>query len=329
MKKTIYLIMLVLLLSGCNHITMVSKDLSYMNTYIGIKIYNKDTKIMKEALTNIDKMYAEYDKLADRYKSYDGIININYINNKLGINERLKIDDKLYKLLDYSKRYNDQTNNLFNIALGNVIDTWVQYRDGIKTGVPSITELKNSGSIDINALVLLEDNTIMKTADISLDLGAITKGYVTELAADYLDSIGLHQYLITAGSSSVKVGNHYNNDRYKIRLTDPRPTNKYNKIVKGNNIAITTSGDYERYYEYDGVRYHHVINPNTLFPPNHMLAVTVINDDAALGEVLSTTLFLMPIEDGLEYIKQYDGVEAVWYGTDGTITLSKGMSKYE
>lgn len=318
-----------LLLSGCNKVSMISKDLSYMNTYINIKLYNANKELMDDVLTKIDKMYAEYDKLADRYKEYEGMINIYYINHKLNLNEEIVIDEKLYRLLDYSINHFNESDNLFNIAIGNVIDVWTEYRNGIKEGVPSIDVLKNSGSVDINALVLMDNNTIMKTANISLDLGAITKGYVTELVANYLDSISLHQYLITAGTSSVRVGEHYNNDRYKIQLRDPRPTNTHDKIIKGNNIAITTSGDYERYYEYAGVRYHHIINPNTLYPPNNMLAVTVINDDAAIGEILSTTLFLMSIEEGLEYIKQYDGVEVVWYRADGTMTLSEGMTKYE
>jgi thiamine biosynthesis lipoprotein len=175
----------------------------------------------------------------------------------------------------------------------------------------------------------MDNNTIMKTSNISFDLGAIAKGYVTELVGDYLDSIGIHKYLITAGTSSVKAGDHYNNSRYKIGLTDPiNPDNLY-KVINGNNIAITTSGSFERYYEYEGVKYSHIIDPHTLSPQNYMLSVTVITDDAALGEILSTTLFLMPIKDGLNYIKQFDEVEAIWYGMDGNITMSDGMKKYE
>lgn len=169
----------------------------------------------------------------------------------------------------------------------------------------------------------------MKSGDISLDLGAIAKGYVTELAGDYLDSVGIHNYLITAGSSSVKAGNHYSNNKYKIGLTNPTETSSLYKIINGNNISVTTSGSFEQYYEYEGVRYHHIIDPNTLIPSNYMLSVTVITDNASLGEILSTVLFIMPIKNGMEYIKQYNGVEAIWYAVDGKITMSEGMKKYE
>ena len=84
-----------------------------------------------------------------------------------------------------------------------------------------------------------------------------------------------------------------------------------------------------RYYEYEGVRYHHIIDPNTLFPVNHVLAVTVITNDASLGEILSKVLFLKPVNEGLEYIKDYEDVEVLWYGIDGKITTSDGMKDYE
>lgn len=324
------LIFITILLSGCNKQPVVfSKDLLYMDTYINIKIYNTDKTKANEALDKIDNLFKDYDHLADRYKAYNNLYNINYINNKLLVNQSLKIDARLYALLKYAKAYESKTNGLFNIALGNVIDVWAKYRNGELKGIPTVPELKSSGSINMAALLLKDDNTIAKTEAISLDLGAIAKGYVTELAGQYLDSINIHDYLITAGTSSVKAGHHYNNDLYKIGLTNPKETNTLYKTIKVANKSITTSGSYEQYYEYKGARYHHIIDPISLFPTNYMLSVTVITDDAALGEVLSTALFLMPIKDGLQYIKQFDNVEAIWYGVDGKITSSPGMHNYE
>ena len=98
--------------------------------------------------------------------------------------------------------------------------------------------------------------------------------------------------------------------------------------IKGNNISVTTSGSYERYYEYEG-KNHHIIDPNTLFPSDYASSVTVITDDAAVGEILSTTLFLMPTSEGLEYISKFNNVEAIWYEKDGNIVMSHGMNKYE
>lgn len=330
MKKLVVLIFTIFLLCGCvSQNNKHSKDLYYMDTYINISIYSNNLSKINKAMAYIDKLYSDYNKLSDPYTAYDNIINLNYINNKLSLNTDTVIDKRLYDLLSYSVNYYEKSNRLFNIALGNVIDIWATYRDGIKIGVPTYEELKNSGSTDINSLLLKENNTVSKTSNIKLDLGAIAKGYVTEIAGEYLKKVGLNEYLITAGSSSVKAGDHYNNDKYKIGLTNPIKTDSIYKVLKLSNKAITTSGSYERYYEYKGVRYSHIINPNTLYPSNYMLSVTVITDDAALGEVLSTTLFLMPIKEGIKYIKSFDGIEAIWYDLDGNITSSNGMNAYE
>ncbi|MFA5407839.1 MAG: FAD:protein FMN transferase, partial [Bacilli bacterium] len=306
MKKLICFVLLTFFLCGCNiKQDNYSRDLLYMDTYINIKIYSNDKELVDEAMDKIDNMYKNYDQLADRYTSYDDVINIYYINHKLALNESIKIDKRLYDMLKYSVEKTKITNNLFNIALGNVIDVWGAFRSGEKKGIPSLIELQEAGSTNLKALILSDDNTIMKTENISLDLGAIAKGYVTQLAGDYLDEIGLNKYIITAGTSSIKAGDHYNNSYYKIGLTNPDDTSKIYKVISGNNFVVTTSGSYERYYEYNGEKYHHIIDPNTLFPTNYMSSVTVINDDASLGEILSTTLFLMPINEGAQYIKKF------------------------
>ena len=103
------------------------------------------------------------------------------------------------------------------------------------------------------------------------------------------------------------------------------------KEIKLNisDSIITSSGGYERFYEFEGVKYHHIIDPRTKMPANYMKSVSVITDDAMLGDVLSTTLFLMSIEDGQEFIKQFDNVEAIWYSNDNQVIKSDGIKNYE
>jgi thiamine biosynthesis lipoprotein len=299
-----------------------------MDTYINVKVYTNDKELASKALKEVDNIYKEYHQLTDRYNAYDNIINLYYINHSLEINEEITIDKKLYDVIKYGFDYYNESNGLLNIALGNVIDIWKMYRDGIKEGIPTIDELKNSGSISINDLVLGSNNTVSKKSNISLDLGAFAKGYTTELAGKYLESIGIDKYIINAGGN-VKVGNHYNNDKYKIGIERPTDTADVYKIVKGNNISVITSGGYERFYEYKGIKYHHIIGASTLFPPQYMLSVTVITNDSARGDAMSTMLFLMPIDKGLEYVNSHNDIEALWYGVDNKVYYSKGFDKYE
>ena len=296
-----------------------------MDTYINIKIYDVDEKTKDLAFDNIDKVYKKYHELSNRYQEYDNIKNINYIN-KAEINSEIEIEKELYDLIDYSVSFCKDSNGLLNIAMGNVIDVWKSYRDGEKEGIPTVDELKNQ-NINLDDLVL-SNNKILKKSNISLDLGAFAKGYATEVAGDYLESIDIDKYIINAGGN-VKVGKHYDNKKYKIGLQKPTKDSEIYQVVKGNNIAVTTSGSYERFYEYEGISYHHIIDPNTLFPPKYMLSVSVISGDSTYADALDTMLFLMPLEEGLEYVNKLDDIEAIWYTNDGKIIESEGFKKYE
>ena len=173
---------------------------------------------------------------------------------------------------------------------------------------------------------MLEDNKILNNHP-NLDLGAISKGYTTEVVGKYLESIGIDEYLINAGGN-VKVGSNYKKKNYSIGIQSPIKGEDLMSVIKGNNISVVTSGGYERNYEYNGITYHHIIDPDTLYPSNNMKSVTVVTKDSALGDILSTTLFLSSVEEGQEIIKNYD-CEAIWYTNDNKIIRSENFNKYE
>ena len=301
-------------------------NLFYMDTMIDIKVYSRSEKKATEALDEVVSIYKTYHDLADRFEAHHGLTNIYYINNNEEDVESLKLDPKLYELLKYGISWHEKSGGIKNINLGNVIDVWAKYRDSGE-GIPTLEELQNSGSTDINDIVLLPNNYILNNKP-NIDLGSIAKGYATEQAGQYLKKKGLTKFLINAGGN-VLVGDHYKGEKYRIGLQDPMNANGILEVVKGTNIAVVTSGGYERYYEYDGQRYSHIIDPATLFPANHFESVTVVTDDSALGDALSLILFVMDLKTGQDFIKDYSNVEVLWYGKDGTITKSDGFKKYE
>ncbi|HHW69385.1 MAG TPA: FAD:protein FMN transferase, partial [Tenericutes bacterium] len=264
--------------------------------------------------------------LTDKYNKYDGIININYINTNNSNDKYLKIDKRLYEMLEYGIKYYDITNGLININIGNITDVWKKYRDN-KSGIPTYDELKNSGEIDINQIVLLDKYRMLNNKP-NIDLGAISKGYTTEIVGNYLESIGINKYIINAGGN-VKVGEHYKGEKYKIGVQSPIDISKTIDIVKKNNTSVVMSGDYIRNYEYDGVLYSHIIDPNTLFPANNIKSVCVVTENSGLADVLSTALFLMDIDDGKKFISDFDDVEVLWYTNDNKIIKTDGFNYNE
>lgn len=298
-----------------------TKKLFYMDTYIYIKINtDKDgNKILKE----VENIYKEYHELSDRYNGYNNIKNIYYIKNNKEKSKYIKIDKKLYNLIKYGLEQKEKTNNLIDIGMGNVIDIWKNYRDN-GTGLPSMEELKIA---KLNQKeIVLKDGKILNNHP-NIDLGCISKGYTTKIVGEYLKKKGINKYLINAGGN-VLVGDNINNKEYTIGIENPDQKDDIFTVIKGKNISVVTSGGYERFYEYDGKKYSHIIDPNSLYPTDYMKSVTIINKDSALADILSTFVFLMDVEEGKEYIDKLDNTEAIWYTNDNKIIYSKNAKKY-
>ena len=325
MKKIFYSLMLLIvlvLMTGCK-VNSYSYDMFYMDTRIQVKLYDITKDESEKVFKEIDNIYSEYHKLTDRYNEYEGIINV-YKLNKLKINEETEIDSKLSDLIKYGLDAYDMTDGYINIAIGNVIDIWKNYREEGKE-IPKLFNLMDE-NITIK-YVSLSGNKYKRTGDITIDLGSYAKGYVTELVGKYLESNGYSKYLINAGGN-VKVGKSYKkSEKFLVGLEEPFNTSNVYKTLELENKSVVTSGSYQRYYEVDGKVYCHIINPKTLMPDNYTKSVSVITSDSGYADILSTYLFMLPIEDGINYVNSLDDVEAIWYSDQ--IYYSKGFNVYE
>lgn len=325
MKKIILFLSLILVvfITGCNNKKMYKSSFMYMDTYIEIKVYDVDKDVAMKYLSDAEEMFREYHELTDRYNSYDGVYNLYYINNILNINEEIEIDSRLSQLIEYGINMYSKTDGYINIAMGNVIDIWKSYREEGKD-IPKTYELMNK-NININS-ISLNNNKFVKKGDIKLDLGAFAKGYVTQLVGEYFEDNNINKYLINAGGN-VKVGTKYKISKYSVGLEEPFNTENIYKTLSVENVSIVTSGSYQRYYKVNDVIYNHIINPKTLYPENYTKSVTVITEDSGYADVLSTYLFLLPVEDGISLVNSLDGVEAIWYADQ--IYYSKDFNIYE
>lgn len=308
-----------------NSLKVVTKNIFYMDTQIYIKLYGKNEKKLNDALLQVENLYKEYHQLTDRYQSYDNVINPYYIYHNSDQSDTLTIDEKLYAVLKLAQMWHEK-NNLFDITIGNVIDVWKKYREA-GTGIPTEEELASANS-QKKELVLLDDHAI-KNNHVSIDLGSVAKGYTTEEAGKLLKKLGISTYLINAGGNVI-VGDSYNKKDYTIGIEDPTNNQKdIFTVVHGKNISVVTSGGYERFYEYNGQKYHHIINPITLYPSSYSKSVTVITKNSAKADILSTILFLLPIDEGMSLVESLDDTEAIWYTEDNLIVRSSGMKNYE
>lgn len=329
LNKIIWIIVAILFFSFIGYVLVnerkkeqaYEKKIYYMDTYIYIKLYTENEKQALDAFEGVNRLYKKYHELSDRYHGYPGLKNIYYIHHNEEKSEYLTIDERLYDMIELSLLWTEKSDGLFDIRIGNLIDTWREYKEEEK--LPS-SEVLNQVSTDE---VILKDGKILNNHP-NLDLGGVAKGYATKEVGKYLESIGIDKYIINAGGN-VLVGKHYDSDAYKIGIEDP--TSKDAGIfmkVKAEKKAVVTSGGYERFYEIDGKKYHHILNPKTKYPADQVLSVTVITSDSALADILSTLLFVMDLEDGLSLVNSMDDVEAVFYVSEDEQILSDGFGKY-
>ena len=302
----------------------------------------------------IEEQLNYYDQLFDKYNTYNGMNNLKTINDNAG-KKAIEVDQPLIDLLNLSIERNQKISSKVNIAFGSVINIWHDYReeaeshDGVGT-VPSDVELEKASqhtSIDSIEIDEKKKTVYINDALASIDVGATAKGYAIELIKDGLIEMGVDNFLLSGGGNVAshgqrkiqKEGEFYLDDcadkfcvgiespqdgNYAASADDPDSENEAVLVVQGESIV--TSGDYQRFYQdVKGVRYHHLIDPETLYPAVHFRSVSIITEDSGLADFLSSAVFLMEYEEGLKLVNSLDGVEAIWLLEDGKIKMSDGL----
>ena len=285
----------------------------------------------------VAELLGEYHKLFDIYYEYSGISNIRTINKNAG-KSPVEVDEKLIDFLLYCKDVYVLTGGKTNIAMGSVLKLWHDCRedaddDPKNARTPDIAALKEASKhCDINNLVIDKENrtVYISDPDMRLDVGAIGKGYATERAAEMLIGRGVTSYVLNIGGNIRAIGEKVTGDGWLTGITNPDKSSEESFIrrVVIKNISLVTSGDYERYYYVDGVKYHHVIDPVTLYPTTYFASVSIFTADSGLADALSTALFCMSYEDGLSLINSIGNVDAMWVYHNGEVKMTSGITLY-
>lgn len=281
----------------------------------------------------------ELNKLYDIYNEYEGIANLKTVNDNAGI-KPVKVDRRIIDLILFSKAAYDKTDGLTNIAMGAVLRIWHEYRtEGIRfpeaAKLPKKKELEAAFlHTDIEDVIVDEEKGTIYLADpdMSLDVGAIAKGYAAQLAKETAVLAGLQAAVINAGGNVLTVGEPKDGtrDRWGIGIQDPAKTvNGIANILDTvylNDMAVVSSGRYQRFYEVGGKAYHHIIDPKTLFPAEYFAAVTVIHENSAVADYLSTAVFIAPYEQGVNMAREL-GAEVLWVYPDGKMEATDGYQE--
>ncbi|HEY5585402.1 MAG TPA: FAD:protein FMN transferase [Ruminiclostridium sp.] len=280
----------------------------------------------------------EYHQLYDIYNNYPGINNIKTINDNAGI-KPVKVDKRIIDLLLFGKKWYKDTDGKMNIAFGAVLKIWHKYRtegieDEANAALPPMDKLKDATKhTEINKVIIDEANStvFLDDSNMSLDVGAIGKGYATEQVSEIAIKNGFTSGLISVGGNVRAIGNKgVKNELWNLGIQNPDKESDKSviKIVYLTDLSLVSSGDYERYYIVDGKHYHHIIDPDTLFPSVYFSEVTIICKDSGKADALSTAVFNMPFEKGLKFINDLPDTEALWVMKNGEIKYSENFKKF-
>lgn len=277
----------------------------------------------------------EYHQLYDIYNNYEGINNIKTINDNAGI-KPVKVDKRIIDLLIFSIDLYEETEGKTNIVFGSVLKIWHEYRtngtDFPENAALPPEELLLSASLHTNIedIIIDEENStvFLKDPMMSLDVGAIAKGYATEEVSKIVRDSGMTSGLLSVGGNIRAVNNNVTTEapwNVGIQNPDPEAEQSVLEVVRLDDKSLITSGDYERYYIVDGETYNHIIDPDTLYPPRYFTSVSIICQDSGRADALSTAIFCMPFEQGLELINSIPDTEAMWIFTDKTVKYSENF----
>lgn len=305
------------------------------DTMIDMMAYVKTDEEFDEASDKAEAMFIELNALFDKYNDYDGINNIKTINDNAGI-KPVEVDERIIDMLLLSKELYEATNGTVNIAMGSVLSIWHDYRELYQSmpedaKLPEKSELEQAAMLtDINKVIIDEDkNTVfLEEKGMSIDVGAVAKGYATELVAQHLKENGITSFIISSGGN-VRIGSQpLDGERatWGVGVQDPQvdpnlPNQEYLDIIFANDVSVVTSGNYQKYYEIDGKKIHHVIDPKTLFPADNYAAVTVVTPDGKSADALSTALYIMAPEEG-EALAKAQGVGVIWVYENGDVKVT-------
>ena len=339
------LIISLLLLNGCRKEAGQTKyTYSFtgsFDTVIQIIGYSPDEQSFDVLAKRAEKRFIELHQLFDIYKSYPGMNNLKSINDQAGI-APVKVDQQIIDLLLFYREKDSLAPGTVNVALGPVLAIWHAYRtealDGGTAAVPTAEELNQAALLTDASKIVIDSaasTVFLQEKGMMLDVGAVAKGYATEIVATELSDAGMTSGIISAGGSNVRLIGKPADGRgtWQVGLQNPDgnsliPDEPPLDVVLANDQSIVTSGDYQRYYEVDGVIYHHLIDTTTLQPARFYRFVTIMTPDSGLADFLSTAVFLLPYEKGKQLVLQVPNCEAYWFFADGHAEMTDGMRRH-
>jgi thiamine biosynthesis lipoprotein len=321
-----YGLLLLILLVGCGqkpaefHHTILKFD-----TLINVTLYDVDEQVADRAFAHLDQRFADYQHSWTPYEPSE----LTRINQLIAVGEPASVAPSVLPLIALSIPLAEQTGNLYNPAIGKLIKLWQFHRhdepDIQPPDAKKIAALVAAGP-KLADLHLQGSRLQCDNPQVELNFGAFAKGYAVDMAMRQLREMGIRNAIFAVGGDVKALGRH--GDRaWRIGIRHPRQDAVIASLDMQGEESISTSGDYERYFSYQGKRYHHILDPRTGYPAQGTQAVTVVHHDSALADVAATALFVAGPQHWFELAKTLQLKLVLFIDEDGKLQVTPELMK--
>jgi len=295
------------------------KEFEVMGTKAKVELESDSPQLAQELMLKVVEEMNRIDRLMSPFKPSSELSKI----NDLAASQEVKISKEMFQLLQRSIEYSEFTGGAFDITFPSVGFNY-DYRNKIKPTDRQRKELIHN--IDYKSIQLNSNHTSIKfnSKQTKIDLGGIAKGHAVDRCIEILVSKGIKNAFVNAGGDSRVIGKKKDRMWY-IGVRHPRDENKLIVNLPLENVAISTSGDYERFFIQDNVRYHHILDPATGDSARKSQSVTIIASNGVDADALSTSIFILGSKEGLKMINQMPDVSAIIIDKDGRMKFSDDL----
>lgn len=310
---------MVLVLSPANAEWTARTD-AVMGTEVYVQLWHNDSQ---QANLHIDAVMQDMHRIDALMSTYKSDSEISRVNDQAAL-VPVEVSEELFELVQQALALGHMTQGAFDVTYASV-GKFFDFRNKQK---PSPEQIKRGlQAISLNHVVLDESlRTIRFThPDVRIDLGGIAKGHAVERAVGYLRKSGIQHAIVTAGGDSRVLGDHRGRP-WAVGIQNPRADDKLAARLPLQDEAISTSGDYERFFIVDGQRFHHIMEPGSGKTAREVRSVTVIGPNATVTDALSTGVFVLGTERGLALINTLPNFEAIVIDANGKMHYSEGLS---
>jgi thiamine biosynthesis lipoprotein len=294
-----------------------TKSLFAMDTSIDLKIYG-DEEVLDKAEEEINRIESLLSKTKTESEIYS-------LNNKTSDT----VSPETEELLNTALKLGEETNGAFDITIAPVVELWGFPDKNFR--VPETDELNKAlESVDYKNITF-ENGKVNIKNNSQIDLGGIAKGFTSDGLMKLFAENGVKSGLVSLGGNVQAIGTKPNGDMWNVAIQNPfdESGESYIGAVKIADKAVITSGGYQRYFVYDNVKYHHIINPETGYPANSgLVSVTIVSENGTLADGLSTSLYVMGLEKSIELWKTHNDFDVVFVTENNEIYITDGIKDY-